>query len=383
MQQPSPDHQFDLIQEAIRKQSWQEAWARLEAANPEYYTDDRHLGARRHDFLLAVATCLRHRGQLEEADRMYRIMQREVGLTDPRLADLLAGRADVAYAAGQYPEALGLLRAASYIPGQDLVLQARVATLGCRIQSRIDVALALRMFQQTVERFPGIDGSVGAHLLFWYGDALLVAGDYQQSMDKLVAAYDLAKEAEASVTLADSMRRLPLVRALLGHADHSLKAIHDLQSARDLYQASGDRGEVYLHTEAGEVFRSLGKWRDAEEEFQRGIWSSRDISDPHRQAHNLLGLFHVGRQTARIKMENLEKAARLYSDLLSDWGMLHVQISRALIDPANRSQILQQAAQIAQSSTFSAFQREREIIQWLGGASEEQIQAYPHLMNYP
>jgi tetratricopeptide (TPR) repeat protein len=314
---------------------------------------------------------------------MYRMLQREVGLTDPRLADILSGQADVAYASGKYSDALQLLRAAAYIPGQDLVLQARIATLNARIQSRIDITLALRMFQKTHERFPGIDGSVGANLMFWYGDALLAAGDYEQAMDKFIRAYDLAYESEASVTLADSMRRLPLVRALLGHADHSIKAIHDLQSARDLYQASGDRGEMYLHTEAGEVFRSLGKWRESEEAFQRGVWASRDISDRNRQAHNLLGLFQVCRQTGRMKTDLLDQAEEIYQYLMSDWGMVHVQIGRALAEPENKGEYLTQASQIIQSSKFSSFPREREIIGWIAGASDEEIRNYPHLMNYP
>ena len=378
-----PDMLFNRIQTAIAVQSWREAWALLEQANPDYYGDDRHLGARRHDFLLATATCLRHRGQLEDAERVYLILQHELGLLDQRLADVLIGRGEVAHAAGRHGEALQLLRAASYIPDQDMVLRARTATINAHINSHVNIDLSLTLFEKAEQEFAVLDGTAAANLKFWHGDALLVGSRYQAAMEKLSEAQQLAAASGASVTLADTMRRLALARALLGHQDHALRSLSDLQSAEELYSASGDRGAVYLHTEAGEVHRSMGRWREAETAFSKGLWASRDIGDTNRQAHNQLGLFEIGRQTGRVKDDLLVEADRLYSRDDSDWGRLHVLISRAVNEPKTRGEQITRAMDVINNSSFSSFQQEKQILEWIKQADEDQIANYPHLMNYP
>jgi len=328
-----PDMLFNRIQTAIAVQSWREAWALLEQANPDYYGDDRHLGARRHDFLLATATCLRHRGQLEDAERVYLILQHELGLLDQRLADVLIGRGEVAHAAGRHGEALQLLRAASYIPDQEIVLRARTATINAHINSHVNIDLSLTLFEKAEQEFAVLDGTAAANLKFWHGDAL--------------------------------------------------RSLSDLQSAEELYSASGDRGAVYLHTEAGEVHRSMGRWREAETAFSKGLWASRDIGDTNRQAHNQLGLFEIGRQTGRVKDDLLVEADRLYSRDDSDWGRLHVLISRAVNEPKTRDKQITRAMDVINNSSFSSFQQEKQILEWIKQADEDQIANYPHLMNYP
>jgi len=379
----NPDALFDRIYSAIQMQSWREAWGLLEQANPDYYGDDRHLGARRHDFLLATATCLRHRGQLEDAERVYLMLQNELGLTDPRLADVLIGRAEVAHAEGKHGDALQMLRAAKYIPGQDRILRMRVATINAHVHSHINIQLSLQMFQNAQTEFAGLQGTVAANFFFWYGDALLVDGQYQQSIDRLDQALLMATSSGAAVTLADSLRRLPLARALLGDADNTLRGFKDLQSAEDLYQTAGDRGAVYLHTERGEVLRSMERWRDSENEFNKGLWASRDIGDINRQAHNKMGLFELGRQTDRAKPELLDEAWRLYQRCESDWGKLHVLISRSLHDYAHREEHMREALALIAQSRFSEFKHEKELLGWIRSASVTDIAAYPHLMNYP
>lgn len=383
MNPSNPDALFDRIHSAIQMQSWREAWGLLEQANPDYYHDDRHLGARRHDFLLSAATCLRHRGQLEDSERVYLMLQKELGLQDPRLADVLIGRAEVAHAAGNHGDALQMLRAAKYIPGQDRILRLRGATINAHVHSHINIQLSLQMFQQALGEFRGLEGTAMANFLFWYGDALLVDGQYAESMQTMEQSFELSTRSGAAVTLADAMRRLPLVRVLSGDVEESLQSLKELQGAEELYHTAGDRGTVYLHTERGEVLRSMSRWRDAENEFNKGLWASRDIGDVNRQAHNKIGLFEVGRQTGRPKSELLDEAWRLYGRCDSDWGRIHVLISRALGDYGGRENHLQEALALIDRSQFSDFKKEQEIIRWMRSSNQAQIEQYPHLMNYP
>ena len=378
-----PDLILERIDRAMQRQSWREAWVLLEEANPDYQSGDRHLGARRQDFIMFAAHCQRHRGQMPKADELYELLLNELPLNDYRFGEALMGKAELLHAGNQHGEAMQLLRVASCVPNKPEQLEVRLQTIISHVLSHLNIEQSLKSFEQTIKDFPGVKGSVGANLYFFYGDALLVAGRYEESERQLLKARALAEEGGCAVSLADTMRRLPLVRTLSGNRARAMSDAADVANALQLYRTAGDRGEVFLHTEHGEVMRSLGKLREAESEFSRGLWASREINDLNRVGHNQLGLFEVSRQSLRPKPELLDEAEAAYSKARSDWGKLHVLISRALHKPEQRKQYLLQAAELISQSDFSGFEEERKLIAWMRSAPENQLDSELHLMNYP
>ena len=370
-------------QQAVQAQSWLEAWSILEKINPDYYPDSRHLGALREDFELIAATCMRHRGQFEAADKLYTNLQSRLSLRDERLADALLGRAECAHAVGNVPHARMLMKAAERVPMTSTVLALRVFTAGAHIASHVNIDEALDRFEWIDRNFPEREDSSRANFEFWYADALLVAGRFKDCIPRLVSAHRLAVATSATITTADAIRRLPLARVLCGQTDYALRGLGDLNQASQLYKLAGDRGAAYVHTEAGETYRAIGKLREAERAFSHGVWESRNIQDENREAHNQIGLFEVGRMAGNIQLDLLITAEKLYNKYGSDWGLVQVQISRALADLSNQAEHIKVARELISSSRFSRFERELEILSWIETAKSEELATYPHLMNYP
>lgn len=367
----------------MREQSWAESWALLEQINPDYHADSRHLGALREDFELLAATVLRHRGQIDAAQKIYEQVLKRLSLQDERLADLLLGLAECEHCRGDFDKALKVMRAAERIPVSSHILAVRVHTAGAHIASHVRLEEALARFAWIRENFTEQEHTAWANLLFWHGDALLVNGSYQESIPVFIAAHQMALKTGATITAADAMRRLPLARILCGQTDYALRGVGDLAQAKQLYELAGDRGVTYLHTEAGEVHRAIGQWREAERSFTQGLWASRSIQDHNRVAHNQMGLFEISRATGTPKMDLLDQAFRSYDLVQSDWGKLHVHISRALADGANRAEHMRNARELIGRTRFSSFTHEQQLLGWMGSASAEQISREPHLMNYP
>jgi tetratricopeptide (TPR) repeat protein len=370
-------------QEAVRSQSWTEAWALLEQINPDYLSDSRHLGSLREEFELLAATVTRHRGQLDAAERLYESLKARISLADERVADVLLGLAECAHARGDFATASQQIRVAEQVPTRNPVLGLRVQTSAAHIASHVDLDQALRRFEWITEHYEPSKSTAWANLLFWYGDALLVDGQYERSVPMFVQAHGTAIATGATITAADAMRRLPLARILCGQTDFALKGVGDLHQAERLYELAGDRGAAYLHTEAGEVYRAIGQWREADREFTKGLWGARSIPDLNREAHNQLGLFELSRVSGAPKLTLLDEAARSYDRIGSDWGLLHVHLCRAMGDAPNRETHLRAARELIARSRFSQFSREQQMIAWLATASANEIAAEPHLMNYP
>lgn len=381
--QTEPDLTLKRIDQAMERQSWREAWVLLEEANPDYSSGDRHLGARRQDYIMLAAHCLRHRGQLNKSEELYMLLSQEIPLNDPRLTEALMGRADILHMHGELGEAMQLLRAASFVPSQSPDQRVRLQTLTAHVLSHTDTQSAISLFRDLIAKDLPVSDSVKANLHFWYGDALLTGGLFPESQDQLGAARELAQQGGCAVTLADAMRRMPLVSALNGESSETLSQLSDIVNARNLYRTAGDRGEAFLYTESGEVHRWLGKLREAESEFMRGLWASREVKDLNRVGHNQLGMFEVSRQALRPKPDLLDEAEHAYAKAKSDWGRLHVLISRALIDRTNRLEIIDRAKQLIAESEFSEFQAESNLLAWMRSAPETEIEQEPHIMNYP
>lgn len=371
------------IDQAMGRQSWREAWVLLEEANPDYSSGDRHLGARRQDYIMLAAHCLRHRGQLKKSEELYMILSEEIPLNDPRLSEALMGRADILHMHGKIGEAMQLLRVASFVPDQSPDQQVRLKTLTAHVLSHTDTQGALDLFAGLIADNQPVSGSVKANLHFWYGDGLLIGGHFKESGEQLTIARELAQQGGYAVTLADSMRRIPLVSALHGKSSETLSDLSDITNAQNLYRAAGDRGEAFLYTESGEVHRWLGKLREAESEFMRGLWASREVKDLNRVGHNQLGLFEVSRQVLRPKPELLDEAEQAYVKAKSDWGRLHVLISRSLIDRQKRLEIIDQANRLIEESSFSDFHIEKALLKWIRSAPEAELEQELHIMNYP
>lgn len=381
--QSQPDLLLERADQAMARQSWREAWALLEQISPEYQGSSLHLGARRQDFMLLAAHCLRHRGQFKASESLYDELIDELSLSDPRLAEALSGKGETLHAQNRFGDSLQLLRAAVKVPGQDSYTRLRVLVTQAHIYSHVDVQKSIDLFEDIIRQFPRSDDAPGANLRFSYGDALLIAGDFQAAESEILIAREISQETGCAVTLADCMRRLPLLRALRGDTTRTLTDLADMGNASELYRASGDRGEAYLHTERGEVLRSLGRLREAEAEFNRGLWASREIGDRNRQGHNLLGLFETSRASGRPKFEHLDQANLDYEKSRSEWGRLHVLIARAIADRGQRDEILLQARELVEQSESAPFNEEKRLLQWLRSAPEDQVQSLPHLMNYP
>lgn len=375
---PHPiDALLDKAQRAIELQSWQEAHGLLQRIDPT------ELGAREADYLLLAATCLRHQGELGKAQEMYQQLRGQLSLQDERMADALIGEAECVHALCEYEEAERLAYAASQVPNTGVKLQLRVSTVHAHIVSHLDIHRAVEMFRQGVERFGDMSSSAVANLVFNYADALLVAGEYEASLKELLRAQELGKETGAIITVADAMRRIPLVRVLMGQVEFALRGVGDLQLAENLYDLAGDRGKFYLQTESGEVHRALGRYREAKDCFTRGRWGARELDDPNRIAHNALGLFEISRAASTPRWDYLEEAREHYQKIRSDWGLLHCLIAQALADPKQRGELLKQAHDLIEASGFSRFERERELLNKLRNLDGQSISREPHLMNYP
>lgn len=376
-----PDSLLDRADAAMARQSWLEAWALLEQVNPDYNGSSRHLGARRLDFMMLTAGCLRHRGKFEASEKMYRQLIEELSLADSRLAEALMGLGDALHARGKLGEAVQMLRAATKIPDQDPNLILRVATTQAHIYYHLDLKQSLEMFQQAtkLETIPVLE----AHLDFSYGEALMLAGRFEEAAVRLYEARGLAEKEGLAVTLADCIGRISLLHAIQRNTSSAMTDLADIVNAMELYKASGDRGEIYLHTEHGEVLRALGRDREAETEFKRGLWASREIGDLNRQGHNLLGLYEISRAIGRPQPELLEQAGLDYSKSDSDWGMIHCAIAAALSAPDNRQEILSQAVELIEKSHLSDFPQERQLLNWIKMATPGELSQEPHLMNYP
>jgi tetratricopeptide (TPR) repeat protein len=379
----SPDQLLERVDHAMSMQSWREAWALLEQINPDYQGNDIHLGARRQDFIMRAAHCLRHQGNFGQAEEFYQLLLTELQLNDPRLAEALLGQAEIIHNRDQFAEALQILRSAAYVPGQSQQQKIRVATTTAHVMSHLHIDKSLAAFAATISDIPSESDMLDANLHFWYGDALLVAGQYQQSEQQLQDAKQLALQAGCAVTLADCLRRLALVKALQGDTRSSISDLQDLVQSDNLYKIAGDRGHLYLHLEHGELLRSLGKTREAESEFQRGLWAARSLNDFDQQGHCQLGLFELSRAILRPNQLLLKEAKRHYSKADCDWGELHVMISDALTDRARRAQIVSEALLFAEQSDFSSFEHEIALLKWINSANEEDLGREPHLMNYP
>jgi tetratricopeptide (TPR) repeat protein len=378
-----PDLLLDKVDIAMSQQSWREAWALLEQANPSYHGSDRHLGARRQDFLMYAAHCMRHKGQFKSAMSAYQELIKELALDDYRIAEALMGKAELLHAQNNFGEALQTLRAANYVPRQPQQLQLRMATTHAHIYSHLEIDKSLKLFEQAQKSWQGKGNMLSANLTFWHADALLIAGLYEQAKPLHQDAKETSQREGCAVTLADAMRRMPLLNALTGDRTGALADLADLANAKELYKASGDRGEIYLHTESGEVHRSLGKLKEAEIEFERGLWAAREIGDANRVGHNQLGLYELSRQAGRAKTELLEEARRSYHKADSQWGLIHCMISEALNDKSARDKLKEQAEDLAQQSSFSSFSKELELMDWICQAPENLIRKQIHLMNYP
>lgn len=375
----SVEQQLFRVQAAIKAQSWQEAWGLLEQVNPDYRPDSRHLGTLREDFELLAATCLRHRGQLDQAEQLYRDVLLRLQPGDERVPDVLVGLADCLHAEGEIAQALQLGRAAEKMPMRDKVMAVRVLTLTAHLLSHIDLRAALQRYEWIQDNYAANADSSWANYLFWYGDCLLVDGQYDRAVEILLQAHKAATSTGALVTTADCLRRIPLARALSGQDDFALRGMGDLNQSIQLYELAGDRGSVYVHTEAGEVYRAIGRVREAEKSFSQGLWASRSIKDQLREAHNLMGLFELGRLMGGPQDELLRDADKCYERVGSEWGRLHVLISRALCG----QDTIQQARQLIQDSCLSEFKREQELLGWISATGPEQWREEMHLMNYP
>lgn len=373
-------HAKDSLQaahRAIEVQSWVEARALLDSVDPA------GLGALVEDFDLLRATCLRHQGDLDGAERVYTHLRSRLALTDPRVPDVVLGLAELAHLRGDFPAAARLAQAAWHIPTNDRKLSLRVAVCAVHIDSHLNVDRAAKSFEHLLGHYAPERSTLWANVLFNYADALIVAGDYEHALPRLLEANQLAADTGATITLADSMRRLPLVRILLGQDSHALRGVGDLSLAEQLYEASGDRGGAYLHTEAGEVYRAIGRYREAERHFKKGLWAVTQIDDRNRMAHNHLGLFEVSRTAgAEPKWDELEQALGLYRQIGSQWGIVHCGIARALAD-AKPQKILPRVLEQIDASTFSAFARERALVERLQTMRRDQLVSEPHLMNWP
>jgi tetratricopeptide (TPR) repeat protein len=368
---------LERAQAAIEAQSWQEAWSLLQQI------DHSLLGSKENELLILAATVLRHRGEVEHSERLYGELKGRMSLKDERLADVVMGLAECAHLRGHFTKAAHLAQAARRVPVTTPRLQLRMAVTEAHIRSHVNVDQAILMFNEILHQYPAEETTLWAHLMFQYADALFVAGDIAASLPRLIEANRLATETGATIAAADSMRRLPLVRVLLGQGDYALRGVNDLSLALNLYEVAGDRGSVYLYTEAGEVHRALGKYREAERSFTRGLWGAREIDDENRMAHNQLGLFEVSRAAGAPKWRTLDEAAEHYLNIGSEWGRIHTLIARALADRKRSNKLIQEAMTLATESTFSKFPRERELLTELGNISPEQIERHPHIMNYP
>lgn len=345
--------------------------------------DQYQMGSQNEELGLLAATCLRHQGEVAHAEHIYREIRERLSMSDERLADVMIGLADCAHLRGDFAEAGKLARAASQILVTSTTLALRVRTTGAHIQSHLNVEEAVAAFKAITKDFPAAANTAWANFLFQFADVLLVAGLYPLALAQFLAAHALASETGATITLADSMRRLPLVRILVGHNDYALRGVNDLNLAEQLYEVAGDRGAAYLHTEAGEVYRALGRYREAERSFTRGLWATRQINDVNRIAHNQLGLFEVGRAAGQPRWEALEDALHQYQSIGSDWGIIHTTIAQGLASPTRIREHLQRAGELIEASTFSEFPRERELLARLAGMSDADAMREAHIMNYP
>jgi tetratricopeptide (TPR) repeat protein len=368
---------LEQAHDAIARQSWREAWAILQRA------ERMPAGSFAEDFQLMVATCLRHQGHLEQAEEIYRRLRSRLTLQDQRLADAIIGEAECAHVRCDFEAALLLGQAAERVPIPDAGLRLRVGTAVAHLDSHVNIDRAVQRFEYLLAHHELSDDTIAAHVTFTYADALLVAGDYDRATPMFLDAYQRAMRTGATITAADAMRRLPLARILLGQIDYALRGVNDLSLAIELYDVAGDRGSAYVHTEAGEVYRAIGKWREAEQSFRKGLWAAREIDDANRVAHNQLGLFEVSRATGSPDFKLLEEARESYQQIRSEWGFLHCVIAHGLADRERQDQLLAHAEQLIAQSQFSQFPRERELLARLRDAGADQVSREPHLKNYP
>ncbi len=371
---------LDQAQDAVQAQSWREALALLSQAGLG------RAGALGDQLLLLAATCRRHMGDVREARLAYQGILAGCSPQDGLLAEALIGLADCDHLDGRAQDALKLARAARAVPAAS---EGKLALRAGGMEAHILTHVCVEQGAQEFEALIGACGppeptSAWAHTLFGHGDALLACGEYGKALPKFIAAHDLAAEAGAAVTTADSLRRLPLVRILHGQQTYALRGLADLSRAKDLYEIAGDRGRHYIHTEAGEVLRALGRFREAEKEFTRGKMASRELDDANRLAHSLLGLHETSRSAGQRPRHSLiTQAEELYGRIGSDWGLVHCAIARGLAEPEKPAGAFDEAQALIEASPLSRFPRERELISRLRHASPALVSAEPHLMNYP
>jgi tetratricopeptide (TPR) repeat protein len=372
------EQMLEKAQVAIEAQSWQEAWGVLGQI------DHAQLGSKETELLLLAATVRRHQGEIRHAEQLYEELRERVSLQEERLADVVMGIAECAHLRGEFEKAGFLAQAARRIPVFDHKLTIRLACSEAHIRSHINIDQSIELFQLLYRHSQEETTTVWANIAFQYADSLFVAGLYQEALPQFLAAHKIATDTGATVTTADSLRRLPLVRMLLGQSDYALRGVGDLSLAKQLYEVAGDRGAVYLHTEEGEVYRGLGRWRESDRAFGQGLWGSRELRDDNRIAHNLLGMFELSRVAGHtLKWRYLDEAEALYLKLNNEWGLVHTSFARLLADRRVRGKLLDETISIINASDFASFTREKKMLESFRSMHHDEIDRYPHLLNYP
>lgn len=377
MRTPYRDPALRAAQQAREAQAWKEAMALM----PDVDTD--HLGSEGLDYLLLRADLLRRRGDVDRSEALYRRAMHAVSLQHDEMAVIWSGLGDIAHLRGDFAAGIRLALAAESVPMTDQQVAFGVYLTSAHILTHLDLDGALERFAWMTSVFPPQRTAAWADFQLQRADALLCAGQLEDATAGMLEAHRLAASVGATVTLADAKRRLPLLRMLLGQVEHALKGMADLQVAAELYRAAGDRGDVYLHTEAGEVQRALGRPTEAQIAFRAGLRGARQLGDANRIAHNCLGLFELSRQAGAPDLDLWQEAYEHYRQLGSDWGVVHACLARALAQPQHRDRWLDRAESMLDHSGQAAFERERALVRRYRQVPLGHLAAEPHLMNWP
>lgn len=363
--------------QAVEKQSWNEAWGFLGQI------DNAEIGSKEEELLLCCATTRRQQGHVETAKQLYLQLKNKLTLQDAMLADVIMGLAWCERIQNNPKKAALMAQSARYIFHQSHEDQVRLAASEAYIRSYVNIEQSLELFDFLFQHFPAQTNSLWSGIYFQYATTLFKAGDFNKSLPHMLRALEMSQSTQSLVYFADCLRKLPLLRALLGQKDYALKGIMDLHNAKSLYDLSGDKGYAYLLTEQAEVYRSLGKYREAVKCYDQGAWAAKNLGEKAWLGHNLLGSFELSRVMGiTLKWKHLEDALETYESINHQWGILHAMIARFMADSKGRSKLFDTIMNFIETSSYSTFAWEAKTMKSFLEMTPKQIDSYPHIMNF-
>ncbi len=296
--------------------------------------------------LRVLGSILQHQGRYDEAEEAHtrglRILEAALGPDHPEIASVAHNLAIVHYFESELDEAEALYKRAIRIEAEAhgeenhrLATSLHTLAILYQDQGRIDEALELEQRSLAIrERVLGPDHYHTALSLTTLGNLYRSAGRPADAEAPIRRALAIAEPSLGPGHGEVGWMRRCLARTLvdLGRVE---EAVELLETTRSLQWEQDEELGIYDRGTLGDAYRRLGRFGDAEQQFNLSLKASREAANPDSGdiALALAGLASVHRDTGRFV--EAEPAYRLAIEVMGRvWGPADPDRIRALRDLA-------------------------------------------------